>query len=301
MSNTTTPEGAKPSYKVIADYPGRTLRIGQVIELPYWSIMPFQMVDDPVYSWVSDYIETLDGHQTTFSEHFFSPYPHLFQPLHLSAPQPVGEEPCPNCKETVKECACMRNKCGRCGGPVGNITFSVCDECWDKVKPAAPDSAAGGEDKWSKLQNLYKLMFDDKGLSDETGLAIMKIMSEAYNLGSATSTTAPVWVRADKGLPDFEKQVHLKDNVGCKRLGNFFENESGVPTLYICSNGAHEPFYVQKENFWSIYWLDESQSRLPTVEEVVEWFQEYAKEKSNPTDYPSVIKAIYQYITSPVK
>lgn len=41
-----------------------------------------------------------------------------------------GTEPCPNCKETVDECACMRNKCNRCKKPVGNITFSVCDECW---------------------------------------------------------------------------------------------------------------------------------------------------------------------------
>jgi len=39
---------------------------------------------------------------------------------------------CPNCQETKKECACMRNKCNTCGKPVGNITFSVCDECWDK-------------------------------------------------------------------------------------------------------------------------------------------------------------------------
>lgn len=41
--------------------------------------------------------------------------------------------PCPNCKETKLECACMRNKCIRCQKPVGNITFTVCDECWDKA------------------------------------------------------------------------------------------------------------------------------------------------------------------------
>lgn len=44
-------------------------------------------------------------------------------------------KPCPNCKETVKECACMRNKCNMCGKPVGNITFSVCDECWEHRSP----------------------------------------------------------------------------------------------------------------------------------------------------------------------
>ena len=40
---------------------------------------------------------------------------------------------CPNCKEPINtECACLRNKCVRCLEPVGNITFTVCDDCWDK-------------------------------------------------------------------------------------------------------------------------------------------------------------------------
>ena len=38
--------------------------------------------------------------------------------------------PCANCKELVAECACMRNICIRCKRPVGNITFTVCDDCW---------------------------------------------------------------------------------------------------------------------------------------------------------------------------
>ena len=42
------------------------------------------------------------------------------------------KEPCPNCKETEEVCACLRNICLRCGGPVGNITFTYCDDCWDK-------------------------------------------------------------------------------------------------------------------------------------------------------------------------
>ena len=41
-------------------------------------------------------------------------------------------EPCPNCKETIEPCKCMRNKCIKCGKPVGNITFTICDDCWDK-------------------------------------------------------------------------------------------------------------------------------------------------------------------------
>ena len=39
---------------------------------------------------------------------------------------------CPNCKETIEHCACMRNKCNKCGEPIGNITFTICDDCWDK-------------------------------------------------------------------------------------------------------------------------------------------------------------------------
>lgn len=42
--------------------------------------------------------------------------------------------PCPNCKETVKECACMRNLCRACKKPVGNITFTYCDACFEAGK-----------------------------------------------------------------------------------------------------------------------------------------------------------------------
>lgn len=40
--------------------------------------------------------------------------------------------PCPNCKESNDECACLRNKCVNCGKSIGNITFTVCDDCWNK-------------------------------------------------------------------------------------------------------------------------------------------------------------------------
>ena len=43
-----------------------------------------------------------------------------------------SQKPCPNCKEIVEICECMRNKCMDCGKPVGNITFSVCDDCWNE-------------------------------------------------------------------------------------------------------------------------------------------------------------------------
>lgn len=47
----------------------------------------------------------------------------------------MRETPCLNCKEIEDECACLRNKCLGCGEPVGNITFTVCDQCWDKKHP----------------------------------------------------------------------------------------------------------------------------------------------------------------------
>jgi len=37
---------------------------------------------------------------------------------------------CPNCKERKKVCACIRNKCRKCGRPVGGIIFLYCDKCW---------------------------------------------------------------------------------------------------------------------------------------------------------------------------
>ena len=40
-------------------------------------------------------------------------------------------ESCPNCKEEKLECSCIKNLCLKCGKPVGNITFTVCDGCWD--------------------------------------------------------------------------------------------------------------------------------------------------------------------------
>lgn len=53
----------------------------------------------------------------------------------MTADPLLATVPCPNCKETEKECGCIRNKCNQCGKPVGNITFTVCDECWDIIFP----------------------------------------------------------------------------------------------------------------------------------------------------------------------
>lgn len=39
--------------------------------------------------------------------------------------------PCANCRETKEECACMRNKCIKCGEPVGYVLFFFCNTCWE--------------------------------------------------------------------------------------------------------------------------------------------------------------------------
>lgn len=59
----------------------------------------------------------------------------------LVQPQHEITIPCPNCKETQQSCKCLRNECLRCGGPVGNITFTVCDDCWN-LKSSVEDSTA---------------------------------------------------------------------------------------------------------------------------------------------------------------
>lgn len=92
---------------------------------------------------------TKDGHPVSTirkpsSYNLISPSDYL---LLLSAPESQAHlltersEPCGNCKETIKECACMRNICFKCNKPVGNITFSVCDECWNILHPPKNNSA----------------------------------------------------------------------------------------------------------------------------------------------------------------
>lgn len=43
-------------------------------------------------------------------------------------------KPCSNCEETQDPCACMRNHCLWCGKPVGNITFTCCDDCFNEIE-----------------------------------------------------------------------------------------------------------------------------------------------------------------------
>lgn len=83
---------------------------------------------------------------------------------------------CCNCKEPLPDCACMRNVCVHCGAPVGNITFSVCDRCWDLLKsPPRPakcfiSTPTGSEDCFpsSPVKTAQRMFADTHAASDKT-------------------------------------------------------------------------------------------------------------------------------------
>ena len=76
---------------------------------------------------------------------------------------------CPNCGEPDNgNCACTRNKCLRCGQPVGNITFTFCDKCWEKEKKGEPMSKANGE----KMENVSKEFFCCPAFERHIGLGV---------------------------------------------------------------------------------------------------------------------------------
>jgi len=68
------------------------------------------------------------------------------------------DEKCPNCKETISPCACMRNICIRCGKPVGNITFTICDDCWNLEHSTKADT--------DKRKRAEKALIDTYGCKD---------------------------------------------------------------------------------------------------------------------------------------
>lgn len=103
---------------------------------------------------------------------------------------------CPNCAEVTEGplankdgCACMRNKCKVCSNPVGNVTFTICDGCWDKSKPVTLRNWAK-EDK-SKLRQMA-----DEVLTTPLGTNHLKAMDAWFDLnktdkaGPATSVTS---------------------------------------------------------------------------------------------------------------
>lgn len=62
-------------------------------------------------------------------------------------PEASKEEKCSQCGESVQPCACMRAICDECKEPIGNVTFTVCDNCWDKLHPKQPPPEKWAEEK----------------------------------------------------------------------------------------------------------------------------------------------------------
>jgi hypothetical protein len=66
-----------------------------------------------------------------------------------------------------------------------------------------------------------------------------------------------VWVNAKDRLPNMEQFLFIKDNVGCKRLGNFF-TDNGIVKLSICGTEMYASFIVENEHLDHYWWLDEN-------------------------------------------
>lgn len=98
------------------------------------------------------------------------------------------------------------------------------------------------------------------------------------------------WVNARDRLPTLplEQFVFIRDNVGCKRLGNFFY-EDGEFKCAICPNGAHEGFEIPQDKLWSVEWLEEvSAHPIAEKEETDNSTEDWRLDK-----YKKAIDAIY--------
>lgn len=65
------------------------------------------------------------------------------------------------------------------------------------------------------------------------------------------------WIKASEGLPDMETFLYIKDNVSCKRMGNFFK-DGDKTRLSICGTEMYQSFTVEEDYFNNYFWLDES-------------------------------------------
>jgi|HubBroStandDraft_2_1064218.scaffolds.fasta_scaffold393611_2 hypothetical protein len=71
----------KPRYKVIADYPNSEWKIGEIIQMESFGYLPMQLRDDPIESWLTDFIDRGRKGNAMYPDWAFEPYPHLFKKL----------------------------------------------------------------------------------------------------------------------------------------------------------------------------------------------------------------------------
>jgi hypothetical protein len=65
------------------------------------------------------------------------------------------------------------------------------------------------------------------------------------------------WVKASESLKrlPLEELIHVRDSVGCKRLGNFFKQECGI-SFSVLGTEMYESFVIPYKDLWSIEWLE---------------------------------------------
>lgn len=87
------------------------------------------------------------------------------------------------------------------------------------------------------------------------------------------------FVKASEKLPEFYKHMYVRDNVGCNRLGNFYEDEDGL-FFHVDKTSAYESFTIPQKDFWSIEWLDEtpSLSESDTEDPVIAALKKHTKQ-----------------------
>jgi hypothetical protein len=100
---------------------------------------------------------------------------------------------------------------------------------------------------------------------------IKQAIQEYFQLPEEWLEEAPAsqlkWVNAAESLDrlPLEKFLHIRDNVGCKRLGNFFK-EDGEIKLSICGTEMYPSFIIPQKDLWSIEWLEEAPSPTPLAD-----------------------------------
>jgi len=126
------------------------------------------------------------------------------------------EKPCANCKETIAECACMRNICVKCNKPVGNITFSHCDKCFDILHSEPTQESVKGEDE--KCETIIRNLFG-KNASQLIGEYAKSQVANAMHQYS-TQQTAHLQQQLKEAKELLEKTT------------SFCEDENMYPTVY---------------------------------------------------------------------
>jgi hypothetical protein len=83
-----------------------------------------------------------------------------------------------------------------------------------------------------------------------------------YELANSQTTNHLKWVLSSERLPQMEKFLVFKDNVGIYRTGNFYKDENKT-VLSINETPMYNDFLVQEEHFNHYYWLEDFSASNP--------------------------------------